>query len=201
MGRRTRQSLALAVHVGALTPLAVLAWMAWRNALGPVPIAAVTRLLGRYALAMLLLSLLPTAVGIVTGCRSLIPLRRNLGLYAFLYATLHVMAFIGLDYGFQLRLVATVVAESRRELVGAAGFLILTLLAVTSIPGLMRRLGKTWRYLHRLVYLAVLLVVLHYLWNYKELRAWPVATGAMGLLLLLVRLPPVRSLLTQVRDR
>ena len=201
MGRRTGQWLALAAHVGALAPLAALAWMAWTNALGPVPIAAVTRLLGRYALALLLLSLVPTALRIVTGVSALTPFRRTLGLYSFLYASLHVLAFIGLDYRFQLGLVATVIGESRRELVGGAAFLILALLALTSVQGLMRRLGKDWRRLHRSVYLAGLLVVLHYLLNYKELRIGPLTAGAVLLLLLAIRFPPFARLLKRVRRR
>lgn len=201
MRPRVVRRLIAVTHLGALTPLAALAWMAWRSQLGPVPIAAATRLLGRYALALLLLSLVPTAVRIVTGFTALSPLRRALGLYAFLYATLHVLAFVGLDYRFRLALIATVIWESRRELVGGAAFLILTLLALTSIPGSMKRLGEWWRRLHRFVYLAALLVVVHYLWNYKELRIGPATAGAVLLLLVAIRLPPVARLLSLVRER
>jgi sulfoxide reductase heme-binding subunit YedZ len=197
--RRELRWLRIAVHVGALAPLAALGWMAWRDQLGPVPVAAATRLLGRYALALLLLSLVPTAVRIGTGFGALIRVRRALGLYAFLYALLHFLAFAGLDYGFDLDLLATVIAESSREIVGLAALVILAILAVTSLRSLMRGLGRYWKLLHRSVYLAAALVVLHYVWNYKELRAWPVAAGAALLLLLIPRLPPVENALRRRR--
>jgi sulfoxide reductase heme-binding subunit YedZ len=186
-------------HVGALAPLAALGWMAWQDQLGPVPVAAATRLLGRYALALLLLSLVPTAVRIATGYAALVRVRRTLGLYAFLYATLHVLAFVGLDYDFDLNLLFTVVSESRREIVGLTAFLILALLAVTSIRSLMRGLGRYWQAIHRLVYAAAGLVVLHYVWNYKELRTWPVIAGVALLVLLALRLPPVANWLRRQR--
>ena len=200
MEAKHRRWLQRAVHVGSLAPLAALLWLSWRDRLGPVPVAAATRLLGRYALALLLLSLVPTAARIVTGGTWLTRLRRPLGLYAFLYAALHVLAFVGLDYGFALGLVATVVGESRRELVGLAALVILAVLAVTSIPQLVKGLGRTWKRLHRLVYVAAGLVVLHYAWNYKELRTWPVAAGVCLVVLLAVRLPPVARWLRRRGD-
>jgi sulfoxide reductase heme-binding subunit YedZ len=188
-------------HVGSLAPLAALGWMAWQDQLGPVPVAAATRLLGRYALALLLLSLVPSAIRIATGYAALLRVRRALGLYAFLYAALHVLAFVGLDYSFNLDLLVTVISESRREIVGLAAFLILALLAVTSIRTLIKGLGRYWRAIHRLVYAAAVLVVLHYVWNYKELRTWPIVVGLVLLLLLALRLPPVADWLRQQRSQ
>jgi sulfoxide reductase heme-binding subunit YedZ len=60
-------------------------------------------------------------------------------------------------------------------------------------------LGKTWKYLHRLVYLAGALVVLHYVWNYKEFRIWPLLAGAALLVLLAARLPPIADRLRRLR--
>jgi sulfoxide reductase heme-binding subunit YedZ len=173
--------------------------MWWRDQLGPVPVQAATRLLGRYALALLLLSLVPTSLRIVTGFGQALRVRRALGLYAFLYAALHFLAFAGLDYGFELGLLTPAITESRREIVGLVALLILTLLAVTSIPTLVRELGRTWKRIHRLVYLAAGLVALHYVWNYKELRLGPLAAAAVLLFLLLVRLPPVVRFLKRQR--
>lgn len=191
MSRRMERWLQILIHLGAWLPLATLAWMAWQGHLGPVPVEAATRLLGRYALALLLLSLLPTAIRIVTGISAAARFRKPLGLYAFFYALLHVLVFVGLDYGFAFGLLATVVLQSRRDFVGLVAFAILVVLALTSIPGVAKRLGKRWRRIHRLVYLAAGLVMLHAIWNYKELRPWPLIAGAMLLVLLVVRLPPV----------
>lgn len=201
MTRRNVHWLQIATHVAALTPLVVLIWMFWQDQLGPVPVAAVIRRLGRYALVLLLLSLVPTAIRILTGFGQVVRIRRTLGLYAFLYAALHFLAFAGLDYRFDLGLIVTTILESRREILGLAALLILAVLALTSIRSLMRRLGKSWRTLHRLVYAAAALVVLHYLWNYKELRAWPVVTGVALLLLLALRLPPMARLLSRRRQQ
>jgi sulfoxide reductase heme-binding subunit YedZ len=189
------------VHAAALAPLVVLAWMFWQDSLGPAPVAAVIRRLGRYALVLLLLSLVPTVVKTVSGLGQLLRMRRALGLYAFLYASLHFLAFAGLDYRFDLGLIGTTLAESRREIVGLGALLILGVLALTSIPGLVRQLGKAWKPLHRLVYGAAVLVVLHYVWNYKELRAWPLLAGATVLLLLIARVPPVVSSLSERRSQ
>ena len=78
---------------------------------------------------------------------------------------------------------------------------VLLLLAITSTGGWIRRLGKNWKRLHRLTYLASVLVVLHYVWSFKELRAAPVVAGAILLLLLAVRVPPVAGLLARWRRR
>jgi len=199
MSRKTARWAQIAVHVSAWLPLASLAWMTWQGRLGPVPIAAVTRLLGRYALGLLLLSLLPTAVRIMLGVDWPLHFRQALGLYTFFYALLHVLAFVGLDYRFAFDLIVTVVLESRREVVGAVAFVILAVLAVTSMPGLASRLGRNWKRIQRSVYLAAALVVLHTVWNYKELRSWPLMAGGTLLLLLIVRLPPVAKLFARWR--
>jgi sulfoxide reductase heme-binding subunit YedZ len=186
-------------HIGALTPLAVLIWLFWQDRLGPVPIAAVIRRTGRYALVLLILSLVPTVVRIITGYSELSHVRRWLGLYAFFYAALHFLAFAGLDYRFSFALIIQAISEGRREIAGLVALTILGLLALTSIRGLMVRLGKTWKRLHRLVYLAGVLVVLHYVWNYKELRAWPTVAGVALLVLLALRLPPIAARLRRLR--
>jgi sulfoxide reductase heme-binding subunit YedZ len=191
--------LQVATHVGALTPLAVLVYLFWQDQLGPVPIAAVIRRTGRYALVLLILSLVPTVVRTLTGYGELLQVRRWLGLYAFLYAALHFLAFAGLDYQFNFALIIQAIWEGRREIFGAAALIILGLLALTSIRGLMVRLGKAWKRLHRLVYLAGALVVVHTVLNYKEFRTWPTIAGAALLALLALRLPPIADRLRRLR--
>jgi sulfoxide reductase heme-binding subunit YedZ len=199
VGRRTVHWLKVVTHVGALTPLVLLAWMFWQNQLGPVPVKAVIRLLGRYALALLLLSLVPTVVRTVTGFGTVMQMRRPLGLYAFFYASLHFLAFIGLDFGFRLGLIVTTILESRREIVGLVALGILGLLALTSIRSLMGQLGKTWKTVHRLVYAAGVLVMFHYIWNYKEWRTWPTVAGGVLAVLFIARVPAVTAFLRRWR--
>jgi len=196
--RRVRW-LKAATHIGGLLPLAVLIWLYWQNRLGPVPIAAVIRRTGRYGLTFLILSLVPTVVRTATGYGELMHVRRWLGLYAFLYAGLHFLAFAGLDYGFSFGWIVQAMWEGRREIAGGLALVILGLLAVTSLRYLIVRLGKNWKRLHRGAYLAAALVVLHYLWNYKELRVWPILSGVALLLLLAARLPPVAERLRRLR--
>jgi sulfoxide reductase heme-binding subunit YedZ len=142
-------------------------------------------------MVLLLLSLVPTALRLVTGYRGALRVRRALGLYSFMYATLHFLAFAGLDYGFEFDLILQAMFEGRRIPVGAVSLALLIPLAVTSTTGWIKRLGKNWRRLHRLVYLAAGLAVLHYVWTFKELRVAPIVAGVVLLLLLVVRLPPI----------
>ncbi len=115
----------LAVHAAALAPLAVLVVAALTGGLSVNPIQDATFRTGKTALVLLVASLACTPANTVFGFRPAIKVRRALGLYAFLYAAIHFAIFIGLDYGFDLRLVALELAEKRYILVGAAALLIL----------------------------------------------------------------------------
>lgn len=179
------------VHGAALIPLIALGWKYWQGQLGPDPVGEAVRRSGRYALILLLLSLVPTALRLVTGYRGALRVRRALGLYSFMYASLHFLVFAGLDYGFEFDLILQAMFEGRRIPVGAAALALLIPLAITSTTGWIKRLGKNWRRLHRLVYLAAGLAVLHYVWTFKELRAAPIVAGAALLVLLVARIPPV----------
>lgn len=177
-----------ATHIVSLAPLAALIWAAWRGQLGPDPIGEATRRAGRYAITWLLLSLAPTAIKALTGWGALVRVRRALGLYAFFYAALHLGIYIGVDYAFDWRLLMESVRRSPFIWAGLGAFILLMPLAITSTNGWVRRLGKNWKRLHRLVYLAGALVVWHYAWNYKELRAQPLIAAAVLAALLIVRL-------------
>jgi sulfoxide reductase heme-binding subunit YedZ len=111
--------------------------------------------------------------------------RRLVGLFAFFYAFLHLSLYMGLDQGFAWSYILEDVLERPFITVGMAAFLLLVPLAVTSTKGWIRRLGKRWQSLHRFVYLAAALGVLHYYWKVKADTFWPlVAAGVLGLLLL-----------------
>lgn len=188
--RRLSPVVRVAAHVGALLPLAILAYVAAADRLSANPIEDVTRRLGRDALLMLTLSLAvtplvwllehvasyPSRAAVRAGRRWIIwpwlisalrPLRRTFGLYAFFYASLHLFVFAVLDYGLDPALLLDAALKKRYAFVGSAAFILLALLAVTSTKGWMRRLGSAWSTLHRLVYPAAVLVVLHNLWAAK----------------------------------
>jgi methionine sulfoxide reductase heme-binding subunit len=183
----------LAVHAAALAPLVVLIAAALTGNLSVNPIQEATFRTGKTAMVLLVASLACTPANTVFGFRPALKVRRALGLYAFLYAAVHFAIFIGLDYGFDLRLVALELAEKRYILVGFAALLILLALAVTSTKGWQCRLGKTWKKLHRWVYLAGVLVIFHYIWVQKSDIREPLVWGAVLGLLLLLRVPAIRK--------
>jgi sulfoxide reductase heme-binding subunit YedZ len=140
-----------------------------------------------------MLSLACTPINILTGFRSVLSLRRLLGIYAFLYALLHFINFIGIDYSFNFALIREDLFEKRYAIVGFASFILLLLLAITSIKRLRQRLGINWQRLHWLVYPAATLAVVHYTWQTKADIRLPLIYGGVLVILLAIRLPVVRS--------
>lgn len=194
--------LRLLMHAAALLPLVLLLLAALTGRLSVNPIQDATQRMGQAAILLLMASLACTPVFILTGWRPANAFRRPLGLYAAFYAAAHFILFAGVDYGFSLELLSREVAEKRYIIVGLAALLILLVLAVTSFRWWKARLGKRWKGLHRLAYLAALLAVFHYGWVAKGdflafsgsvLQPW--IYGGIVLLLLLVRLPPIRRVL------
>jgi sulfoxide reductase heme-binding subunit YedZ len=164
------------------------------------PIQDLTFRTGKAALWLLVLSLAATPANTIFGFSQAIKVRRALGLYAFMYVGLHFLVFIWLDYGLSLGLIREAIFEKRYALVGFAAFALLLPLAITSTRGWMKRLGKRWKQLHRLVYLAALLAVIHYTWLVKSDIRQPLAFGLAVLLLLAARLPVVRRMTVRLRS-
>jgi sulfoxide reductase heme-binding subunit YedZ len=200
-GARPGPAPQVAVHLAALAPLAVLIWDGVHDQLTANPIQAITFRTGKTALILLILSLACTPFSAVCGLRQAVKWRRPLGLYAFLYAGLHFLIFAVLDYGLDLVLLREAVFEKRYALVGFAALLLLIPLAITSTRGWMKRLGKRWKRLHQAVYVAGLLVIVHYVWLVKADRREPLLWGAAVGLLLLLRVPAVRRGIAQIRSR
>ena len=190
----------LAVHIGALLPLALLVFDWTQDNLTFNPIQALELRTGKYALVLLILSLACTPLNTVFGFRQAIKVRRPLGLYAFFYAGIHFLIFIGLDYQFDLLLLQEAIFEKRYALVGFLAGLILLPLAITSTRGWMKRMGRKWATLHKFVYLAGVLVIVHYVWLVKTDIRQPILFGVILLLLLIARIPYVRRNLSRVRQ-
>ncbi len=202
--RMTR--LNLAVHAGAwlLAAYLISAWFS--QGLTVNPIQALEQRTGDYAIIFLLLSLACTPANTLFGFSKALLLRRPLGVYAFLFATVHLLLFIGLDYGFNFHFLLADVANKRYIYAGLAAFLALLPLALTSWKYWQKRLGKTWKRLHKLVYLAAPLAVIHLAWVIKGNLAtlsgaiWkPFAAALVLALLLLARFPPVRRKLAALK--
>jgi sulfoxide reductase heme-binding subunit YedZ len=150
------------VFVAALVPLALLVRGALTGNLGVNPAETIRLETGRWALKFLLLSLAITPARRLTGWNILIQYRRPLGLFAFFYASLHLVTYWAFDLNFSFAAMAGDILKRPFITVGFAAFLLLVPLAVTSTKGSIRRLGKKWTLLHRLVYLAAICAVIHF---------------------------------------
>ena len=186
------------VHLASLVPLALIVYLSLTDGLTANPVQALTLRTGKAALWLLVLSLAATPMNTLFGFRQAIKVRRALGLYAFLYASLHVIVFFYVDYALDFALILQDVGSKRYVIIGAATFLVLLPLALTSTRGWMKRLGKNWKRLHKLVYLAGVLAVVHYVWLVKSDIREPLAFGLAVGLLLLARVPSVRRPLSNL---
>ncbi len=175
------------VFLAALAPLAWLIYAALTGNLGANPIEAITRSLGDWALRFLLITLAITPLRRITGWRWPMRYRRMLGLYAFFYTTLHLASYIVLDQFFYWPEIWSDIIKRPYITVGMLSFLMLLPLAVTSTTGMMRRLGKNWQRLHRLVYPIAIGGVLHYYMLVKADTREPLVYAGILTLLLLAR--------------
>ena len=206
MAKKTFPWLRIAVHMIGWLPLAKLIFDFTANNLTANPIQAIEQRLGRTALYFLVASLAVTPAYTVTGWREILPRRRALGMYAFLYASLHFLTFTGLDYGFNLAQILDLVATKPYILLGSLAFSLLLPLAVTSFDYFIRRMKKNWKRLHWLVYPAGLIVIVHFAWARKGdlLRLQgnilqPLLWGLLVVFLLILRIPAVRKRVSGLR--
>ncbi len=156
--------------------------------LGANPAEKLEHFTGTTTLVLLLLSLTVTPLRRLTGINPLIRLRKPLGLWAFAYAVLHMGCYLVFDQSLLWGEVLHDIAKRPYITVGFSAFLILLALASTSSAGAVRRLGKRWMTLHRLVYVAAVLGVLHYLWLVKLDVSTPVTFGMALVVLLAARI-------------
>lgn len=177
-----------AIFTASLTPLALLAYYAGTDNLGANPIEVITHWTGDSTIIFLLITLSVTPLRRVSGWNDAIKFRRMFGLFAFFYACLHFTTYIWLDQFFDFPGMVKDVAKRPFITVGFASFILLIPLALTSTAAMVRRLGKRWQKLHRLIYLAAAGGVIHYWWLVKKDIRWPLAYGVVLLLLLGFRL-------------
>jgi len=173
------------VFLLCLVPLGYLAWRAWNQVLTANPIEYITHFTGDWTIRFLAITLAVTPLRKLLALPDLIRFRRMLGLYTFFYATLHVLTYLVIDHFFDFHAIVADVAKRWFITAGFAGYLTLTLLAVTSTAGWIRRLGgKRWQRLHRLVYFAAVAGVVHYYWLVKSDTRLPLLYATVFALLL-----------------
>ncbi len=189
MKRSTLILLKTLTWLACLGPVAWLVWGAVTNNLGPDPTATITFATGRTTLRLLVISLAISPLRkLVPQLNWLIRFRRLLGLFAFFYATLHLMTWIALYTNFDLNAMVTDIAKRRFITMGMAAWLLLLPLAATSTNWSIRKLGgKNWNRLHMLVYAAAVCGVIHYWWQLKPGVLTPLTITVVLAVLLLVR--------------
>ncbi|MBU6360124.1 MAG: protein-methionine-sulfoxide reductase heme-binding subunit MsrQ [Chloroflexota bacterium] len=189
------------VHMAALLPITHLLWDTWRGNLTVNPLQDWTFRTGDWALRLLVASLACTPIATIFGFKQASSVRRALGLYGFGYAVVHFFIFIGVDYRFAFDLIWDDLATKRYILVGLVALLIFMPLAITSTRAWMKRLGRQWKQLHKLTYIAVPLAVVHYIWLVKADLRDPLLYATIVAVLLLLRLPWVRTQISKLKYR
>jgi len=184
-----------------LLPLLRLIGLGVSGGLGANPIEFITRSTGTWTLVGLLVTLSVTPLRRLTGRADLIRYRRMLGLFTFFYAGLHFVTYIWLDQFFDPAAIARDIVKRPFITIGFTAFVLLIPLASTSTQAMMRRLGRRWQLLHRLIYFIAVLGIIHYLWLVKKDLTDPLIYGGILVLLLAVRLPWGVALLQATRDR
>ena len=157
--------------------------------LGANPTEKLTHVTGMTTLVLLLVTLSVTPIRRFTGWNPVIRLRRPLGLFAFFYALSHFSIWLIFYTVFDVTVMVEDIVERPYITVGFSAFLILIPMALTSTKGWIRRLGKRWRTLHRGIYIAAILGVVHFYWLVKADTRLPLFLGGCLIVLLALRIP------------
>ena len=184
------------VFIACLAPLAwlICGALGWFGvSLGPDPVKELEHECGKTALNLLLLTLAVTPVRELTSQPQLLRLRRMLGLFVFFYVVLHFTIYLVLDLELNFATLGADIAKRPYITIGFTSLLLLIPLAVTSTNGMMRRLGRRWQTLHRLVYLIAVLGVWHFYWQVKRDVREPLLYAGMLAILLGYRVVRARA--------
>jgi len=180
------------VHLLASLPLLLTAYEYFTNTLPIVLDRHLVIRFGAAGMAFLVAAFSITPIVTLTGKSALIPIRRPLGVYGFCYIALHLLAYAWLSNYFEWGLIVRDIFERRAMIVGLLAFTLLIPLALTSTNGWQKRLGRRWKQLHRLVYFAVPLSLLHYFWLERDIKDWVLVYIVLVILLFIVRIPAIR---------
>lgn len=177
------------MHVVCLTALLVLGYYYFFGDLA-TPVRFVMLRTGTIGLILLVASFACTPAARILHWQGATQIRRALGLYGFLFVSIHLLAYAYGDNEFDLELILRDLDERRSMLIGMVSLALLIPLALTSTRGWQRRLGRRWKMLHRLVYIALPLAVFHYLWLDRDFIELPLLYAGVVIVLFLLRLVP-----------
>jgi sulfoxide reductase heme-binding subunit YedZ len=200
--------LQIAIHLYAWSTIARLIIEFVTGTTSVNPVQELEQRTGRQAITLLVLSLACTPINTIFKWTEPLKRRRALGLYAFMYAVIHVIIFVDLDYGLAWSLMVKTILQKPYIIVGVTSFLLLVPLAFTSFDIWKKRLGKNWKRLHQLIYLIAPLVTLHYVWSKKgnilSLQGDVIRPFIYGLIIaifLIFRIPAIRKALASFSPR
>jgi sulfoxide reductase heme-binding subunit YedZ len=188
------------VHILASLPLLLTAYECVTDTLPIVLDRHLVIRFGAAGMAFLIAAFSITPLGIITGRSSLVPIRRPLGVYGFCYITMHLLAYVWLSNYWDWALILRDIGERRAMIVGLLAFALLIPLAFTSTNGWQKRLGRRWKLLHRLVYAAVPLSLLHYFWLERDIKDWVLVYIGLVILLFAARIPAIRRSLARTHQ-
>ncbi|WP_445618921.1 protein-methionine-sulfoxide reductase heme-binding subunit MsrQ [Kushneria sp. Sum13] len=190
-----------AVFVAALLPFLWWAGQVAMGQAGPEPGQYLLLNFGQCALILLLLTLSLTPLMKLTRWKGFALIRRQMGLWTFSYGVLHLTSYLLFILGLDFSALGEDLQRRPYIIVGFAALLMLLALAVTSNQYSMKRLGKRWKFLHRLVYIALILVLLHFFWVVRaDMTQWS-GYALAGIVLMLLRIPVISRALGRVRPR
>lgn len=179
-----REFIKPAVFLLAMVPFVLLLVRALTNDLGPDPAQELSIETGEWTLRFLLATLALTPLRQLTGQPEFVRNRRMLGLFALFYATVHLLVWMTFILGFRWFAIVEEIVERPYITVGFTAFMIMVALGLTSPKAMVRKLGKNWKRLHRLVYLAAVLGVVHLLWILRTDVSEAVLYGSIVFVLL-----------------
>ena len=176
------------VFLLSLWPIYIIAYQIFYNELGPEPVDRIINHFGEWTLIFILLTLSMTPLKKITKSLEWIKFRRMLGLFAFFYASIHMLSYVGLDYRFDIEPLINDVLKKKFVFIGFSAWLLLVPLAITSSDKMLRLLKHNWKKLHKLIYIIAIFGSLHFIWLSKTIFFKPLIYLIILLFLLSFRI-------------
>jgi sulfoxide reductase heme-binding subunit YedZ len=177
----------------SLWPIYLITYQIVFNQLGPEPVDRIINHFGEWTLIFIFLTLSMTPLRKITKSLEWIKFRRMLGLFAFFYASVHMLSYVGLDYRFDFEPLINDVLKKKFIFIGFSAWLLLIPLAVTSSQKMVRLLKQNWKKIHKLIYVIAIFGVLHFIWLSKTIFFKPLIFLMLLIILLLFRVKITKS--------